>query len=115
MNDSAANNTAATTPNPYVVTRLSWLAVSRRSFGTRLGMDASLAGIQNRLLHSIRKDATNSHQSVSINGMETKSPKRRKSVTIIVVRRSKRSANAPAIGPNTSAGINRTKSTTAIA
>jgi hypothetical protein len=44
--------------SPYVVIRLSWLAGSIWSRRTRLGTDASFAGIQNRLTHSIRKLAT---------------------------------------------------------
>ena len=44
-----ANSAAATGAVPYVVKRLSWLAASSRSRGTRLGTVASLAGIQNRL------------------------------------------------------------------
>ena len=61
MNDSAANSAAATAPKPYVVTRFSWFADSSWLRGTRLGIEASFAGIQNRLAHSMRNDAVNSH------------------------------------------------------
>jgi hypothetical protein len=50
--DSAANSTAAIGAVPYVTIRLSWLADSSCSLGTRLGTVASLAGTQKRLTHS---------------------------------------------------------------
>ncbi len=96
---------------PYVVTRLTWLASSSWSRRTRLGTEASLAGIQNRLTHSIRNDATNSHQSVPTIGIDANSTKRVKSATTIILRRSNRSANAPASGPKTTAGSSRTTRT----
>src|SRR3712207_8095974 len=46
------NRAAAGTAEPYVVARLSWLAASSRSGGTRLGTVASLAGPHTRLTTS---------------------------------------------------------------
>ena len=102
---------ASTGVIPYVVTRLTWLAASSWSRRTRLGTDASLAGIQNRLAHSIRNDATNSHHSVPTSGIEANSTNRVRSAATIILRRSKRSANAPASGPKTTAGSSRTTRT----
>src|SRR3954447_20022616 len=75
------------------------------------GTAASLAGIQNRLIASMRNWAMNSQTRLSTSGIETKNPKRRKSATTIVLRRSNRSANAPASGPSTMAGRSRKIST----
>src|SRR4051794_14926019 len=75
------------------------------------GTAASLAGIQNRLIASMRNWATNSQTRLSTSGIETKNPNRRRSATTIVLRRSNRSANAPASGPSTMAGSSRNSST----
>ena len=96
---------------PYVVTRLTWLASSSWSRRTRLGTEASLAGIQNRLTHSMRKVAVNSHHSVPASGIDANRANRSTSQTTMSLRRSNRSANAPASGPNTTAGSSRTTST----
>src|SRR3954471_23512959 len=76
-----------------------------------LGTAASLAGIQNRLMASIRNCATNSQTRLSTSGMEANSANRKLSVTTIVLRRSNRSAKAPASGPRTIAGRRRNSST----
>jgi hypothetical protein len=55
---SSAKTAAATGAEPYVAMRVSWLAPSSCSRGTRFGTDASLAGIQNRLTVSMRNDAS---------------------------------------------------------
>ena len=98
--------------------RLSWLADSIWSRRTRLGTDASLAGIQNRLTHSIRKLATSSQTRVCrvsttrcASGIVRNSPNRTKSEMTMVMRRSNRSANAPASGPSTIAGSSFTTRT----
>src|SRR4051794_26983651 len=110
--DSSANTIAAATGvRPYVVTSESWLAGSIWSRRSMLGTAASLAGIQNRLIASMRNWAMNSQTRLSTSGIETKNPKRRKSATTIVLRRSNRSANAPASGPSTMAGRSRKIST----
>src|SRR4051812_19951105 len=75
------------------------------------GTAASLAGIQNSVKASIRNWATNSQIRLSTIGIEAKSPNRMMSTTTIVLRRSNRSANAPAKGPRTIAGSNRNSST----
>jgi hypothetical protein len=83
----------------------SWLAVStwsgRRS---RLGIEASLAGIQNSAQSSIRKVAANSQASSPTSGIERNSAARSTSQTTIWCRRSSLSASAPASGPSTIAG-----------
>src|SRR5688500_12659801 len=75
------------------------------------GTAASLAGIQNRLNASMRNCATNSQTRLSTIGIEAKSAKRMTSVMTIVLRRSNRSAMAPARGPRTIAGSSRNSST----
>jgi hypothetical protein len=75
------------------------------------GTAASLAGIQNRLIASMRNWATNSHTSSSTIGIEANSAKRSTSETTMVLRRSKRSAKAPASGPSRMAGSSRNSST----
>jgi hypothetical protein len=87
-----------------------------------LGTDASLAGIQNRLTVSMRKDASSRYiREVSrsatepTSGMDRNSRKRSRSQTTIVVRRSHRSAKAPASGPNSTAGSSRNTSTPPVA
>ena len=47
ISSSRPNTSPAIGAVPYVVSRLSWLACSSRSGGTRLGTVASLAGVQN--------------------------------------------------------------------
>lgn len=44
---------------------MSWLAISRRAFGIRLGTAASLAGIQMSVMVSIRKMAIAAQATVS--------------------------------------------------
>ena len=102
---------AATGVIPYVVTRLTWFADSNWSLRTRLGTEASFAGIQNRPTHSTRKVATNSHHSAPTSGIDRNNANRQRSATTISLRRSNRSANAPASGPKTTAGSSRTTST----
>ena len=83
----------------------SWFAVStcsgRRS---RLGIEASLAGIQNSAHSSMRKVAANSQASWPTSGMDRNRPARSTSQTTITCRRSSLSANAPAKGPSSIAG-----------
>ena len=98
-----------------MVARNSWLAAPSRSRGTRLGTEASLAGIHTRLTHSISTVATNSQVSVPTRGIESISPNRRTSPTTRVTRRSSRSARMPPSGPATSAGSSRSSRTAAIA
>src|SRR4051812_19143650 len=76
-----------------------------------LGTAASLAGIQNMLNASMTNWAANSQTRLSTTGIEANSAKRRQSVTTIVLRRSNRSAKAPASGPSTIAGSSRNSST----
>ncbi len=59
-----------------MTTRLSWLAASSLLRGTRFGIVASLAGIQNSPTISIRIVATNSHHSVPTSGMVQNSTNR---------------------------------------
>ena len=94
-----------------MVTRESWLAGSSWSLRSMFGTAASLAGIQNRVNASIRNCATNSQMRLSTIGIEANSPNRRTSTTTIVLRRSNRSANAPASGPSTIAGSSRNSRT----
>jgi hypothetical protein len=54
---STLNRPAATGAVPYVVSRLSWLARSSLSRGTRLGTDALVAGVQNKLAQPARNFA----------------------------------------------------------
>ena len=109
---STAKTTAASTGvSPKVVTRDNWLAGSSWSLRSMLGTAASLAGIQNRLIASMRNWATNSQIRLSTSGIEANSTNRMMSVTTIVLRRSNRSANAPARGPRTIAGSRRNSST----
>ena len=110
-----ANSAAATGAEPYVVNRLSWLAVSSRSRGTRLGTVASLAGIHIRLQTSMRNVATNSQVRVPTSGIERNSANRQTSQTTIVQRRSSRSATTPATGPTRMAGASRRMKTPATA
>src|SRR5258708_2837326 len=102
---------------PKVVNRLSWLACSSLSAGTRFGTVASLAGVQN----SEAQDARNctvyaqvssfTRWSLRFSGMDRYSKARTTSPTIMVMRRSKRSATAPASGPRISAGSSETSQT----
>ena len=55
---STLNRPAASGAVPYVVSRLSWFARSSLSLGTRLGMDAAVAGFQNWLATPARNLAT---------------------------------------------------------
>src|SRR3954451_18340043 len=112
---SSANSTEASGAVPYVVINDSWFAASSRRRGTRLGTEASFAGIQNRLTDSIRNDAANSHGHEWKTATVMSSEHRNRSQVTIVLRRSKRSANAPANGPKTTAGSNRKKKTPPIA
>src|SRR4051794_34792473 len=76
-----------------------------------LGTAASLAGIQNRLMASIRNCATNNQTRLSTSGVAANSANRKLSGTTIVLRRWNRSAKAPASGPRTIAGRRRNSST----
>ncbi len=108
---TAKTMAASTGVNPYVVTRESWFAGSSWSRRSMLGTAASLAGIQNRLIVSMRNWATNSQIRLSTSGIEANSENRIRSVTTIVLRRSNRSAKAPASGPSTIAGSRRNSRT----
>ena len=55
---STLNTPAASGAVPYVVSRLSWLARSSLSLGTRFGIDAAVAGFQNWLVTPARNLAT---------------------------------------------------------
>ena len=55
---STLNTPAASGAVPYVVSRLSWLARSSLSGGTRLGMEAEVAGLQNCVVTPARNLAT---------------------------------------------------------
>ncbi|GAB3960060.1 hypothetical protein GCM10029978_008400 [Actinoallomurus acanthiterrae] len=112
---STENVPAATGAEPYVEIRLIWLAFSSRSFGTRFGTEASLAGIQNSVTTSTRKVAPYSQSRRPTSGIDRNRLNRRMSAITIVVRRSKRSATAPASGPKTSAGSSLTTRTPPIA
>src|SRR5450755_4983664 len=105
---STLNRPAASGAVPYVVSRLSWFARSSLSLGTRLGMDAAVAGFQNWLAMPARNLATmiqiRSACPLGNRGMDRNSRPRTTSPTIITIRRSSRSATAPASGPNSSAG-----------
>ena len=101
---STLNRPAASGAVPYVVSRLSWFARSSLSLGTRLGMDAAVAGFQNWLATPARNLATKIQVRFGNRGMDRNSRPRTTSPTIITIRRSSRSASAPASGPNSSAG-----------
>src|SRR6185437_9643261 len=101
---STLNTPAASGAVPYVLRMLSWLARSSLSLGTRLGMDAEVAGAQNWVAMPARNLATYIQVRFGKMGMDTNSRPRITSPTIIMVRRSIRSASAPASGPNSNAG-----------
>ena len=101
---------------------MSWLAPSSCSGGTRLGTEASLAGIQNRLTVSMKNEAMSRYTSEvpllatePTSGIDRNRVKRRTSQTTIVRRRSHRSAKAPASGPNSTAGSSRKTRTPPVA
>src|SRR5256885_13574302 len=96
---NSAKTMDATGAESYVVISDSWLAASSLRRSTRLGTDASLAGIQNRLADSTRNDAASRYGSECTSAIETNNRHRIESQTILGLRRSKRSANAPANGP----------------
>ena len=113
----ASSSAAATGVMPYVVARVSWLAVSSRPRGSRFGTAASLAGSQTMVTASTRKVAIavqamtcgaavgdQRGQPGSRRTGRTGSGRRRPSCS----RRSNRSASTPAIGPSSSAGSSRT-------
>ena len=108
---STLNRPAASGAVPYVVSRLSWFARSSLSLGTRLGMDAAVAGFQNWLATPARNLATRIQIRLGNRGMDRKSRPRTTSPMIITIRRSSRSATAPASGPNSSAGSSVTSHT----
>src|SRR5208337_2869824 len=108
---STLNRPAASGAVPYVVSRLSWFARSSLSLGTRLGMDAAVAGFQNWLATPARNLATKIQIRLGNRGMDRKSRPRTTSPMIITIRRSSRSATAPASGPNSSAGSSVTSHT----
>src|SRR5215469_11540437 len=101
---STLNTPAASGAVPYVDRMLSWLARSSLSLGTRLGTDAEVAGLQNWVVTPARNLTTKIQVRFGKMGMDRNSSPRIRSPTIIVVRRSNRSATAPASGPNSSAG-----------
>ena len=74
-------------------------------------MDAAVAGFQNWLATPARNLATRIQVRFGNRGMDTNSRPRMTSPTIIVIRRSSRSATAPASGPNSSAGSSVTSHT----
>ena len=115
MKVSPANSAAAGSAEPYVVTRLIWLACSSCAGGTRFGTVASLAGPHTTLTSSTSTVTTKTHHNVPTAGMETNSAARMKSPTTNVVRRSSRSATYPANGPTSSGGSTLRNSTVAIA
>src|ERR1700685_3857733 len=90
---------------------LSWLARSSFSLGTRCGMVADAAGFQNWDATPARNFATKIQVRLGNSGIEMNSRPRTTSPTIIVVRRSNRSASAPATGPSSSAGSSVTTQT----
>ena len=90
---------------------LSWLARSSLSLGTRFGTLAEHAGFQNCEATPARNLATKIHVRFGNSGIEMNSRPRTTSPTIIVIRRSSRSASAPAIGPSSSAGSSVTSHT----
>ena len=94
---------------------LIWLAASSLSRGTRLGIVASFAGSQTRVIASMITVATKTHSRVWMIGMVMKTIPRRMSPMISVQRRSSRSATYPASGPSTTAGSTRRKRTPAMA
>ena len=108
---STLNRPAASGAVPYVVSRLSWLARSSLSLGTRFGMDAEVAGLQNWVATPARNLATKIQARLGNSGMDRNSRPRITSPTIITIRRSSRSATAPASGPNSSAGSRVTSHT----
>ena len=108
---STLNRPAASGAVPYVVSRLSWFARSSLSLGTRFGMDAEVAGFQNWLATPARNLATKIQVRLGNSGMDRNSRPRTTSPTIITIRRSSRSATAPASGPNSSAGSSVTSHT----
>ena len=67
-------------------------------------MDAEVAGFQNWLATPARNLATKIQIRCGNRGMDRNSRPRITSPTIITIRRSSRSATAPASGPNSSAG-----------
>src|ERR1017187_7425860 len=108
---STLNRPAASGAVPYVVSRLSWFARSSLSLGTRLGMDAAVAGFQNWLATPARNFATKIQIRLGDRGVERNSRPRTTSPTIIIIRRSSRSVRDPASGPNSSAGSSVTTHT----
>src|SRR5580698_4062814 len=94
---------------------LTWLARSSLSLGTRFGTVADAAGFQNWDATPARNFATKIHVRFGNSGMEMNSRPRITSPTIIVIRRSSRSASAPATGPSSSAGSSVTTQTPLIA
>src|ERR1700761_7090021 len=90
---------------------LSWLARSSFSLGTRFGIVAAAAGFQNCDATRARNFATKTPVRFGNSGMEMNSRPRMMSPTIIVTRRSSRSASAPASGPSSSAGSRVTTQT----
>ena len=94
------------------MTRESWLAGSNWSLRSMFGTAASLAGIQNRrerLDQELRHEQPD--RGCRRSGSRRTAPNRMTSTTTIVLRRSNRSAKAPASGPSTIAGSRRKSST----
>ena len=114
---STTKSSAAIGAVPYVVSRLYWLACSSLSGGTRFGTDASLAGVQNSEAQEARNCATYIQVSLlakpsdRFSGMDRYRTARSTSPTIMFIRRSSRSATAPASGPSSRAGSSEVSQT----
>src|SRR5215472_2267002 len=107
---STTNSSDATGAVPYVVSRLYWLACSSLAGGTRFGIDASLAGVQNSEAQQARNWATYSQVSwlakptTRFSGIDRYSTARTTSPVTMLILRSSRSATAPASGPKSRYG-----------
>src|SRR3546814_13440376 len=97
---------------PYAATRDSELAVVRWSAGTRLGTDASLAGVHSSVKHSSTSDATTSPTMVSTKGRVTSTAARPTLHQTMTFLRSKRSAMTPDAAPRKKPGTMRADMTT---
>src|SRR6266567_1779691 len=78
-------------------------------------MDASLAGVHRSDRHSMTNDTRKISQSLGKNGIDAYRAPRARSADTINLRRSNRSANTPANGPNTTDGSRRASITPATA
>src|SRR6266508_3899918 len=89
---------------PYVVISPSEFAFANCLRGTRFGMLASLAGVHRSDRHSMRNEMRKMGQSPGRNGIDAYMTPRPTSDPTMSLRRSKRSANTPAKGPNSTEG-----------